>query len=202
MTLPAFFDQVPRLTLRDPLAEFLGAAEGGLIEYSYADAVRLAGHSCPTVAGAYLLTSRALGALYPETIPERGALQVHCGGSQEDGVVGVIASVIGLLTGAAGVGGFKGLAGAYSRRQLLQFGLGDGRDAFRFQRTDTGQHLTLGLDLSPVPGDPQMGVLLQALLSDTATPEMAATFRYLWQDRVRRILLEHWDDPRLVALSA
>lgn len=31
----------------DPLAEFLGAAEGGLIEYGYADAVKLAGHSCP-----------------------------------------------------------------------------------------------------------------------------------------------------------
>jgi len=34
--------------LRDPLAELLGAAEGGIVEYRYADAVKLAGHSCPT----------------------------------------------------------------------------------------------------------------------------------------------------------
>ncbi len=29
---PAFFDQVPRLTVRDPLADFLGAAEGGVLD--------------------------------------------------------------------------------------------------------------------------------------------------------------------------
>ena len=50
---PAFFDQVPRLVVRDPLADFLGAAEGGVLDYGYADAVRMAGHSCPTVASAY-----------------------------------------------------------------------------------------------------------------------------------------------------
>jgi hypothetical protein len=53
-SFPAFFDAVPAITLRDPLAEILGAAEGGLIEYRFADAVRLAGHSCPTVAGGAL----------------------------------------------------------------------------------------------------------------------------------------------------
>ena len=42
--------------MRDPLARFLGAAEDGVIEYTYADTVKLAGHSCPTVASAYLMT--------------------------------------------------------------------------------------------------------------------------------------------------
>lgn len=51
MQLPAFFDEVPAIVVTDPLAETLGAAEGGLIEYRYVDAVKLAGHSCPTVAG-------------------------------------------------------------------------------------------------------------------------------------------------------
>ena len=50
MALPAFYAQAPRITVHDALAELLGAAEGGLIEYGYEDAVRLAGHSCPTVA--------------------------------------------------------------------------------------------------------------------------------------------------------
>ena len=49
--------------MHDRLAEFLGAADGGVIEYRYVDAVKLAGHSCPTVAGAYLLTSKVLSGL-------------------------------------------------------------------------------------------------------------------------------------------
>ena len=53
MAFPEFFARVPAVTLRDPLAELLGAAEGGLIEYRFADAVKLTGHSCPTVAGAW-----------------------------------------------------------------------------------------------------------------------------------------------------
>lgn len=69
MRYPAFFDEVPRIVLRDPLAEFLGALEGGLVEFSYLDAVRPAGHSCPTVASAYGLTRRALGALYGAALP-------------------------------------------------------------------------------------------------------------------------------------
>ena len=58
---PAFFQDIPPLTLRDPLAALLGAAEGGLIDYRYADAVKLAGHSCPTVAGAWLMAAPPRG---------------------------------------------------------------------------------------------------------------------------------------------
>lgn len=65
MKHPAFFDEAPRIVVRDPLADLLGAAEGGLLEYRYLDAVRLAGHSCPTVAGAWLMARAALRSLYP-----------------------------------------------------------------------------------------------------------------------------------------
>ncbi len=57
---PEFFAAAPVIRMRDPLAEFLGAAAGGLIDYRYEDAVRLAGHSCPTVASAFLMTRAAL----------------------------------------------------------------------------------------------------------------------------------------------
>ena len=70
-TFPAFFAQAPTQRVRDPLAQFLGAATDGVLEYHYADAVRLAGHSCPTVAGAYLLTRRGLRALYGDDLPDR-----------------------------------------------------------------------------------------------------------------------------------
>ena len=76
-TFPAFFEQVPGITVHDPLADLLGAAQGGLVHYGYADAVRLAGHSCPTVASAYWLGVRALRALYGEAVPQRGAVAVE-----------------------------------------------------------------------------------------------------------------------------
>ena len=41
MNTPAFFDAVARITLYDPLADFLGAADRGQIEYGYIDAVKL-----------------------------------------------------------------------------------------------------------------------------------------------------------------
>jgi hypothetical protein len=60
MHFPAFFDGVLEIAVRDPLAALLGAAEDGRITYRYADAAKRAGHSCPTVAGAWLMTARAL----------------------------------------------------------------------------------------------------------------------------------------------
>jgi len=195
-----FFAQVPTIVMRDPLAELLGAADGGLIEYHYADAVRLAGHSCPTVAGAWLITRRALAALFGSEIPERGAIRVDFAESIDSGVAGVIASVVGLITGAAGSGGFKGLAGRHARRDLLQFGV-SGVSGIRFTRTDRQQSVDCALDLSPVAGDPRMGELLPLILQGGASAEQARQFGELWQARVQRILIDHHDDPALVLLS-
>lgn len=200
MGFPAFFDAVPGIVLRDPLAELLGAADGGLIEYRYADAVRLAGHSCPTVAGAWLLTTRALRALYGDAVPERGGIRVDFGEPLESGVAGVVAGIAGLLTGAAGGGGFKGLGGRHARRNLLQFDVAE-VDGIRFRRLD-GQEgaVVVALDLSPVPGDPRMGELLPLVLQGAAGAEERARFGELWQERVRRILVDHHDDPRLTTI--
>ena len=105
MQAPAFFDEVPSIVMFDALAQTLGAAQDGLIEYCYLDAVKLAGHSCPTVAGAWLMTRTALARLYPGETPHRGEVRVAMREAQDVGVVGVIASVAGLITGAAGNGG-------------------------------------------------------------------------------------------------
>ena len=93
MRTPAFFDAVAPIIVIDPLAALLGAAEGGRIEYRYLDAVKLAGHSCPTVAGAWLMTRAALAHLYQDTVPERGSLRVDMQLAVDEGVTGVIASV-------------------------------------------------------------------------------------------------------------
>jgi len=199
MPFPEFFQRVPRLRVRDPLADFLGAAEDGILDYGYEDAVKLAGHSCPTVASAYALGCRAMAMLYPETLPERGGLQVAFGEALEHGVTGVVASVLSLLTGAAQAGGFKGIGGQFVRRGLQDF------DApvpltFRLTRLDTGAAVDAGADLSLVPPDAEMSVLIGRCIRGEADADARRRFGRLWQQRVERILLEHWDDARVFHL--
>lgn len=194
MGYPAFFDAVPRIRLRDPLADFLGAAEDGLIDYGYPDAVRLAGHSCPTVASAYWMTVLALEALYPDQVPERGGLRMQFRSPCEAGVTGVMAAVVSLLTGAAGEGGFKGLAGRFVRRELLHYAA-DIPQEIRYIRLDGGGQVDVAADLRPVPADPELSPLMQRCLGGLAGTEEQGRFGTLWQERVRRILLDHGRDP-------
>ncbi|AAZ98130.1 conserved hypothetical protein [Thiobacillus denitrificans ATCC 25259] len=197
MNTPAFFDAAPRIAVYDPLAEFLGAADGGRIEYGYGDAVKLAGHSCPTVAGAYLMTRAALARLYPDALPERGGIRVDFAASQSAGVTGVIAAVAGLVTGAAGTGGFKGLAGRYARRDLLTFDAA-GADDMCVTRLDTGARATLAYHPETVPAEPALQALMAAALSGTASAQEREEFGRQWQLRVKRILIDHCDDPALI----
>ncbi|RIX43009.1 MAG: hypothetical protein D3M94_17295 [Rhodocyclales bacterium GT-UBC] len=201
MTFPDFFADIAPITLRDPLAELLGAARGGLIEYRFADAVKLAGHSCPTVAGAWLMTTRGLRALYGDAVPVRGDLLAALPEAAEVGVSGVIASVVTLLTGATGEQGFKGLAGRHARNGLLRFGTG-GSGSLRLTRCDTQAAVECALHLERVPPDPAMGPLLYAVLDGSANAEQRERFGELWQERVRRLLVEHAEDPALVEVRA
>ncbi|MCZ7565361.1 MAG: FmdE family protein [Burkholderiales bacterium] len=185
----------------DPLAEFLGAADEGLVEYCYADAVRLAGHSCPTVAGAYLMTAKALERLYGAARPERGAIRVELRDDLASGVTGVIAHVVGLLTGAAQAGGFKGIGGRFDRRDLLHFNAATGGEA-RFVRLDTGAAVVAGFRPERVPAEPRLKALMPRVAAGGASAAEQREFRALWQERVRRILIDHFDDPELVALAA
>ena len=199
MQTPAFYAQVRGLSVHDPLAEFLGAADGGRIDYSYLDAVKLAGHSCPTVAAAYWMTLKALTHLYPDSLPQRGGIRVEFRQDQLSGVTGVIANVVALLTGATHDTGFKGLAGRFDRRQLLFFGA-EVVEEIRYTRIDTGQSVEVSAKLQSVPFAPQTVDLMQKCLDGSATPEQTAEFRECWQARVRTLLLEHGDDPQVFVL--
>lgn len=201
MAYPEFYNQVPRILLRDPLAEFLGALEDGLVKFSYVEAVKVAGHSCPTVASAYLMTAKALAHLYGTENPVRGCVGVEFAAAQADGVTGVIASVAGMLTGAAGEGGFKGIAGRFDRSGLLRFGVEGLPGQARFRRRDTGAAVNATVHLERVPADPGMRALLQKCSAGTASAEEEARFRALWQGRVKAILVDHWDDPALLTLN-
>ena len=192
--MPEFFAEVPALRLRDPLAHFLGAAEGGVLEYRYVDAVRLAGHSCPTVAAAWNMTRRALVALYPDELPQRGGIRAEFRDDRRAGVTGVIAAVVTLLTGATQDDGFKGLGGRYDRRNLMNFAAAIDAE-IRFTRIDTGAAVEVGARMQSVPFAPGTAALLEKCLSGTANAAEVEEFRAAWQARVRALLLEHGDDP-------
>jgi hypothetical protein len=200
MQMPAFYDDVPRILMRDALAETLGAATGGLMEYAYVDAVKLAGHSCPTVAGAWLMTRAALARLYPDETPRRGELRVELREAQDAGVTGVIASVAGLITGAAGTGGFHGLAGRHARRDLLQFGK-PMRGQMRITRLDTGRSVEVSHQPEAVPRPPALSLLLQGALAPHADAPAREAFASAWQGWVRAMLIEHCEDPDLVTVE-
>lgn len=201
MQTPAFFDAVPAILVADPLAETLGAAQGGLIEYRYVDAVKLAGHSCPTVAGAWLMTRAALARLYPGETPQRGAIRVELRQAVDEGVAGVIAGVAGLVTGAANEGGFKGLAGRFARNGLLRFVV-PMRGEIRFTRLDTGRSVEVAHRPQAVPRPAGLADLMRDALTPPSDDVTRQDFAKAWQGWVQTILLDHADDPALIAVIA
>lgn len=199
MTYPAFFDTAPRITMQDPLSALLGAASQGIIEYSYADVVKLAGHSCPTVAGAYLMTRNALKKLYDDKLPQRGDIKVQFRDDQTSGVTGVMANVVSFITGATTDNGFKGLGGRFDRRNLLFFNAPI-RGEIEFQRGDTGESVAVSFQSKIVPPSPGLMPALHQVLAEPSDDTTQREFSELWQDRVRRIL-ESADYPELVTYS-
>ena len=198
MSMPAYFAQVPSITLCDPLARLLGAGDG-VVTYTYEDAVKLAGHSCPTVAGAWLMLRAGLARLWKRGLPERGAIQVYWPEAADAGTTGVVAAVASLVTGARGEDGFKGIGRLHSRRDLLFFDA-PCPGAIGMQRTDDGTRIAVNFDPSGVSADERMRPLLQQLVEGLASDAALALFGELWQDRVRRILVEHADSPDVVRL--
>lgn len=201
MNYPAFYDDAPRIAMRDPLAALLGAADDGRLDYCYLDAVRLAGHSCPTVAGAYLMARAAVQALYPDDVAERGGIAVQMPAPEDEGVTGVIAQVLTLITGAAADNGFHGIGGQFVRQSLLSYATSSRDGAIHFSRRDNGAAVAVTLDVSSVPAPIRLRELLGNALDPAASATQRAAFAQVWQSRVRRLLLEHADDPQVIQLT-
>jgi formylmethanofuran dehydrogenase subunit E len=188
MNYPDFFDAVEPIEMFDPLAQTLGAIEDGRITYHYIDMVKLAGHSCPTVAGAWLISKIGLQKLYGEALPVRGEILVEVREALEEGTAGVVGSCIGLITGSANEGGFKGLGGRMARHNRLVYGVTMEGDV-RLTRLDTNQSVLLRYNPSVVPVHPQQQALMKRMLQGDATSDEKRDFQEMWQNRVKEILL-------------
>lgn len=186
MNYPEFYDAVEVIKVKDPLSNVLGAFEAGEYEFNYLDVVKSAGHSCPTVAGAYIITLEALKALYPNELPVRGNVKVEFEESLEDGVAGVIGNVVSQITGATDKSGFKGLQGQFARHSLMAFNTPIDSSA-RFTRIDNSKVVNVTYNPSAVMPNPAMQPLMGKMMQGLATPEELKEFGALWQDRVKRI---------------
>ena len=187
-----FYDKVKPIRLKDPLAYFLGSMEeGDLFIFTYADAIKLAGHSCPAVSGAYQITARALSALYGNEIPVRGEIRVAILGKPTDMAYGPMSQVISLITGAAPITGFGGLGRRFRRRDLLVF---DEREfkynTFIFQRMDNKKMVEVTYNSDAIPEDPSLGELAPQVMSGQATEDEKKAFKKAWQNKVKKVLLE------------
>jgi len=58
------------------------------------------------------------------------------------------------------------------------------------------------MDLSTVPSPPHMKPLMMQALAGDSTVETRQAFVQAWQDRVRRLLVEHANDPEVIRVRA
>lgn len=161
--------------------------------------MRLCGHSCPTVAGAYLMVIK-VKALYGEELPERGGIEAAMQGTRDEGTVGVTASVVQLLTGAAPETGFGGIGmqGRFARRNLLSFGAGEINGTLTLRRKDNGKTVAVSLNAALQPFAPQMRDIMPKAVGGSASAKELERFGQLWQARVKAFLTESADDPQFV----
>lgn len=186
MNYPEFYNQIEKIILQDDLANLLGAFKNGIIEFSYIDVVKTAGHSCPTVAGAYLCTLVGLKELYKDELPKRGEISVEFKEDINDGVAGVIGNVISNITGATTNNGFKGLNGNFARINLMHFN-SEINSSVRFTRNDTNQSIDINYDPSQIPPNPKQQELMAKISKNIANNEEKKEFGIIWQERVKNI---------------
>jgi hypothetical protein len=180
----SFFDDIEKIVVYDDLCQFLGVNEDGIIELSYVDIVKVAGHSCATVAGAYLCALKGLKALYGDEIPKRGEIKVEIKKAPRDDNAGVVGAVISNITGATSDFGFGGIpTGKYNRRDLLFFEVEMEHD-ISFTRLDTNEKIYI--DYKPQNVVHPMAILKSAI-SPNAKAEDIKSFPYRFQAMVEKV---------------
>jgi len=179
-----FFDDIEKIIVVDDLARFLGVNEDGVIDIGYPDIVKSAGHSCGTVAGAYLIALKGLKALYGEELPKRGDIKVELKKSPTEDNTGVVGCVLSNITGATTDYGFGGIPGGkYNRRDLLFYEADIDTDV-RFTRLDTGK--TIGVDYRPKRVVDPMSILMSAIGKDVKEEDIKS-FPVRFQEMVKTV---------------
>ena len=205
-----FLKKVKPIKMEEPLAATLGAlqTESFPLEYSFTDVVKMAGHACPTISGAYLCCQKALERLYPGENPVRGNISVTVYGEPDEGVYGVMGQAFSFITGAAPNTGFRGLGHKFRRKDLLHYNSNKPDPeamSFEFRRLDNDRAVLVnfipGSIPFPVEKAKRLGELLEKILWEAAKENERREFQSLWMEKVRVMLLEQKDIDRWLQLE-
>lgn len=165
-----------KITIHEPFAEFLMADEDEhKFEISLLDVVRFAGHACPSMIGAFLISQRAVKELFPDThVCVRGQVAIEIPASVSQGATGPISNVFSFIFGAWERSGFGGLQGQFVRRGLLKYeAAGVSPGTFRFCNLKTGKTVDISYDPS------------KAQVPDEAA---SLPFQKVWRHKIATIL--------------
>ena len=196
----AYITEVPPIMMTEPYFGIFGQTTGP-VPYTYEEAVKLSGHSCGAVTGAWTITKKALEALYPNgEIPVRGQIAVEAPGAEDEWFVGVFGEVITFVTGASPHTGFNGsefgtVNDLFIRQNKMVYkdeptGQLPPMREWIFTRLDTGAKVGVKFNLViilpiPTPARTEMG---KKMAAGTATPEEAADYQKYWNDRAKFVL--------------
>lgn len=199
------FYKVNPIKFKEPLAATLGSfkVEDPILEYSFIEAVKIAGHACPTVTGAYLICQEALVRLFGEEIPVRGEIAIKVFGEPDEGVYGVMGQVFTFLTGAAPSSGFRGLSHRFRRKDLLTFEpekIDPKAMVFEFKRVNGNKSVLAKFYPQQVPFAVEKANRLHELLEKTVweaiKDEELKEFQDLWMEKVKLMAVERREIDR------
>lgn len=195
-----YITEVEPIMMIDPYFSIFGQSQVP-VPYYYEEAVKVAGHSCGAITGAWTITRKALEVLYPDgEIPVRGQIAVEAPGAEDEWFVGVFGDVITFITGASPHTGFIGAEfgktdDLFVRRNKMVYAeeptgqLPPFRE-WIFTRLDTGTKVGVKFNLViilpiPTPGRVAMG---KTMAAGEATPEEAVDYYEYWNDRAIFVL--------------
>ena len=167
---PEFYNQAPEILIIDPMAVVVGSMPEGsnMITINLTDVAIYSGHICPSMAAGYMLTKKAMDALYPNSIPQRGQIRVSAMAASD------LMDVASYITGARAF---------YGRDEINAYDLvvdpslkseKRGQYVMVFQRKDTGKAVKAVYDkfkLIPEKKVKEVKAFLNKMLTGKALPQ-------------------------------
>ena len=189
--------QVPPIMMKEPYFEIFGQSQVA-VPYTYENAVKLAGHSCGAVSGAWTIARKALEVLYSNgEIPVRGQIAVEAPGAEDEWFVGVFGEVITYVTGAAPKTGFIGAEFGETnnlfvrQNKMVYLDAPSGKQPpqleWIFTRLDNGAKVGVNFNLSVITpiATPERQEMGKKMATGAATPEEAADYYEYWNARAK-----------------
>lgn len=166
-----------KISVYEPFSAYLlGDQEEQRFEITLLDVVRFAGHACPSMIGAFLISQKVVKEFYPNTqVCVRGEVLIDMPTAPTSGATGPIANVFGFIFGAWNQTGFGGISNQFVRRDLLRFSVPEvAIGTFRF--THVPSQKVIDVTYSPA-----------AVHFEASSEE---SFQQQWRRKIKAILSE------------